>query len=311
MRHVQDVWRAALFVAASELMFASMGAAVKAASAQLPNEVVVFFRNLFGLMALVPWLLRGGLEGLQTEALGLHLLRSLAGLAAMYCFFYSIAHLGLAEAVLVALASPFFIPVIAAAWLGEAVPGRVRWAIPLGFLGVLLILRPGSAVFAWAGVVGLAGAAFAALAKVTIRRLSRTESTTRIVFYFGVIATAASALPLSWAWHTPSPAMWSVLAAGGVFATAGQLLLTRAYATAPAARIGPVTYVAVIFSSLLGWLLWGETLGALGLAGAVLVCCAGMLTTAMRAATTRDALLGVAPLPGRAAAVGDAPASMG
>jgi drug/metabolite transporter (DMT)-like permease len=282
MLYAQNALRGAVLVMASELMFASMGAAVKAASSALPNEVVVFFRNFFGLLALAPWLMQTGIGELRTEVLSLHLLRSAVGLGAMYCFFYSISHLRLAEAVLVALASPFCIPVIAAAWLGEEVPRRARLAIPLGFLGVALILKPGSGVFAWAGVVGLAGAGLAALAKVTIRRMSQTEPTARIVFYFAVVATAASAVPLAWVWRTPTPRLWWMLAASGLFATAGQLLLTRAYAVAPAARIGPVTYVAVLFSSVYGWLLWGEKLGVYSLAGAVVICCAGVLTMTAR-----------------------------
>jgi drug/metabolite transporter (DMT)-like permease len=282
MLYAQNVLRGALLIVASELMFTSMGAAVKMAAAQLPNEVVVFFRNAFGLLALLPWLLRTGAGGLKTGALGLHLLRSLVGLAAMYCFFYSIGRLPLAAAVLVALTAPFFIPIIAAVWLAEGVPMQTRWAIPVGFLGVVLVLKPGPGILAPAALIGLAGAGFAALAKVAIRRMARSEPTIRIVFYFSVVATAASAVPLVWSWKTPTPELWAVLAASGLFATAGQLLLTRAYALAPAARIGPVTYVAVVFSSLYGWVIWGDTLGALGLVGAVLICSAGILTSTPR-----------------------------
>ncbi len=282
MLYAQNVLRGALLIVASELMFTSMGAAVKMAAAQLPNEVVVFFRNFFGLLALLPWLLRTGAGGLRTDALGLHLLRSLVGLAAMYCFFYSIGRLPLAAAVLVALMAPFLIPIIAAVWLAEGVPMQTRWAIPVGFLGVVLVLKPGPGILAPAALVGLAGAGFAALAKVAIRRMARSEPTIRIVFYFSVVATVASAVPLAWSWRTPTPELWAVLATSGLFATAGQLLLTRAYALAPAARIGPVTYVAVVFSSLYGWVIWGDTLGALGLVGAVLICSAGILTSTPR-----------------------------
>lgn len=254
-----------------------MGATIKLLSAQLPSEVIVFFRNFMGLIVLFPWLVRHGLQGLVTDQLRWHLLRALAGLGAMYCFFYSLAHLQLAEAVLLALTSPFFMPLIALFWLGEPVPVKVRWAIGIGFLGVALILQPGFDAISAVAPIALMGAALAALAKVTVRRLSVSESSALIVFYFGIVATLVSAIPLTWAWVTPEPNTWILVVALGVFATAGQLLMTRAFALAPAGQIGPFTYVAVIFASLYGWLWWGEVIEPMMVYGALLIVAAGML----------------------------------
>src|SRR6185503_18600603 len=141
-----DLPRGALLMVASAFLFAAMGEAVKMASAHLSNSMVVFFRNAFGLLALSPWLVRLGVKGLRTVAWREHLVRGLAGLASMYCYFYAIARLGLSEAILLNYSLPLFMPLIARAWLGEAVPARLWRALGLGFLGIVLILRPGVGV---------------------------------------------------------------------------------------------------------------------------------------------------------------------
>jgi drug/metabolite transporter (DMT)-like permease len=262
---------------ASALLFAAMGEAVRMASAQLSNAMVVFFRNAFGLVALLPWLVRLGPEGLRTRAWPEHLVRGLAGLASMYCYFYAIARIGLSEAILLNYSLPLFMPLIARAWLREEIPPRLWRALVLGFLGILLILRPGLAVFRPAALAALVAAVLAALAQVGVRRLTQTEPAARIVFYFAVISTMVSALPLASVWTTPKRSLWSVLVALGVLATLAQLVMTRAYAHAPAAQVGPFIYSAVVFAGLMDWWLWDRVPDAAFVGGAVLVCAAGIL----------------------------------
>jgi len=273
----EDQNLAATLLLGSSLLFASAGAAVKLASATATNEMVVFFRSLFGLVALLPFLVRQGSAALRTAHPRQQVTRALAGLAAMYCFFYAIAHLPLAEAMLLNYSSPLFIPFIAWLWLGEPIPPGIGWAIGTGFVGIALILKPGLGFFTPASVVGLASGLLTATAMVAIRGLAREEPTTRIVFYFGAVCSAASAPPLLWGWRSPSPRTLVLLGAVGALATFGQLLLTRAYALAPAARVGPFTYSTVVFAALLGWLLWGEVPDRLSVVGALLVALAGVL----------------------------------
>jgi drug/metabolite transporter (DMT)-like permease len=258
-------------------MFALTGAAVKVASASVPNEMVVFFRSFFGLVALAPFLVSGGVAGLRTPYLRQHVTRALAGLVAMYCFFYAIAKLPLAEAMMLNYSSPLFIPFIALVWLGEAIPRRIGWALAAGFVGIGLILKPGIGFFSPAAVVGVASGIMTAVAMVSIRGLARYEPTTRIVFYFGAVSSSAALVPAVLAWRAPSPSAYALLALIGLFATSGQLLLTRAYSLAPAARIGPFTYSTVVFAAILGWGLWGEVPDRFSVAGAILVGLAGVL----------------------------------
>jgi len=277
-----DLGRGALSMLASALLFAAMSAAVKAASLELPNPVVVFFRNAFGLLALLPWLLRAESRRLGTRHLPEHAVRGLAGLGSMYCFFYAIAHMGLADAVLLNYSLPLFLPVIERAWLKEPLPRGLGRPLAVGFLGVLLILRPGLGLFRPVALVGLLAALLGALAQVGVRRLTRTEPVIRIVFYFGLIATLFSALPLAWQWRTPRPAAWGVLLATGLLATLGQLFLTRAYSHAPAGRVGPFIFTGVVFAGVIDWILWGTLPHAFSVAGALLVGAAAILALRLR-----------------------------
>lgn len=267
-----DLRRGAFHAVYAAAAFAITGACIKAASTDTGNEVVVFIRCAVSLIALAPWLLRQGLSGVRTQRLGGHLWRAAFGVAAMYSFFYAIARLPLAEAMLLTYSTPLWVPFIAWFWIQERPPLVVFPAILLGLVGIGLIVKPGGqAIDGWAGLVGAGSGILAGCAMVSIRRISDTEPAPRIVFYFALMATAISAVPLLWAWEMPSPTSLALLVGAGLFATVGQLNLTRAYSLAPAARVGPYTYFAVLFSALLAWGLWDEAPDRWSLLGAVLV----------------------------------------
>ena len=275
MAHEYDLRRGALYMVVSALLFALMSVAVKIASASLPNVVVVFFRSGFGLLTLIPFIV--GLD-LRTSQVREHLIRSLAGIASMYCFFYTIAHMRLADAVLLNYSLPIFIPFVESAWLGEAFPRRLWIPVVVGFLGVIVILRPGSGLMQPVALLGVASALFAAVAQVGVRRLTRTEPVARIVFYFAIIATFLSAFPTVADWRAPQGLVWLAAAAMGLSATLGQLAMTRAYAHAPASQVGPFVYSSVVFAAGLDWLFWRKLPDAFTVAGGALVVAAGMLS---------------------------------
>jgi len=275
MAHEYDLRRGGLYMVASALLFALMSVAVKIASASLPNVVVVFFRSGFGLLTLLPFII--GVE-LRTTQVREHLIRSLAGIASMYCFFYTIAHMRLADAVLLNYSLPIFIPFVESVWLGEAFPRRLWIPVLVGFLGVIVILRPGSGLMQPVALLGVASALFAAVAQVGVRRLTRTEPVARIVFYFAIIATVLSALPTVASWRAPHGLVWLAAAAMGLTATLGQLAMTRAYAHAPASQVGPFVYSSVVFAAGLDWLFWRKLPDAFTVAGGALVVAAGILS---------------------------------
>ncbi len=262
----------AAFAVAAAAAFAVMAACVKTASASVNNETVVFFRSASGLLILLPWLLKRGAAALRTQRLDGHLWRAALGISAMYAFFYAIAHLNLAEAMLLTYSTPLYIPFIAWLWIRERPPAIVFPSVALGFGGIALIVKPDAEGFvSFASVAGVLSGACAAAAWVSIRRIADTEPAVRIVFYFSALSTLVSAIPLLWAWRAPSGAVWLWLGATGIFATAGQFCLTRAYSLAAAARVGPYTYTSVIFAGLIGWALWNERPDAASVLGMTLV----------------------------------------
>lgn len=271
----------ALLVVLSGFLFALMGALIKEASTQVPSAVTVFFRNFFGLLILLPWI-RLRKVSIRTRSFHLHALRALAGLTAMYCFFYAIAHLDLAEAVLLNYTLPLFMPFIAFFWLGEEVPPSLKAAVIIGFVGVAFILKPGGGVFEPAALIGLSAGVLGALAQVTIRRLTATEPVTRIVFYFASIATVVSFLPLLRLSFTLNARILITLFLAGLCGTVAQLLLTGGYAGAPASRVGPFIYSSVVFAALFDWWIWDQVPDLLSITGALLVCGGGILARAKR-----------------------------
>jgi drug/metabolite transporter (DMT)-like permease len=289
----------ALFVLGASFMFAMVGTLVKVVSTSLNNEMVVFFRNVCSLIFILPWFVYSRPSGgIKTSCLRLHLLRSVAGLGAMYCFFYAIAQLRLSEAFLLSCASPLFIPLIAYVWMREQVTYNAKGAIIAGFIGIVLILKPGFGIFRPAMLVALATGVLVALAMVTIRRMSFSEPAIRIVFYFTIFSTVISAGPLFWSWQSPLPEIWWLLILIGLLAAVGQFFLTKGYSMAPAAQVSPLTYGNVVFATIIGWIYWGETMDMLTWAGALLVCMAGIITTRRTEAHVLvDAAVGKTPDP--------------
>ncbi len=281
MLYRQNLLLGALFILLAELFFASMGAAVKQVTAELPSEMAVFMRNLFGLALMLPLALRSGVSGLKTGIFHIHLLRALVGVSAIYCFFYALSQLQLADGMLLKMTAPLFMPLIALVWLGEALRKAILFALLVGFLGVILVLNP-EGEFSRVALVGLLGGALAALAKVTLRRLGRSEPSVRVVFYFALLSTLVSTLPMFWHWQNPDLSQWGLFALVGLMGTLGQLCMTRGYAIAKAAAISPFTYASVLFGAAYGYLFWDESLSLQFIVGALLIAAAGILALRFR-----------------------------
>lgn len=277
--------RGAVAMILSSLAFTLMGVCIQICAQSLPNGMVVFFRNFAGLCFLSPIVMKGGLEVLRTQHIKEHLLRGTAGLASMYCFFYALGHLRLADATLLNYTLPLFIPVVESLWLGEPMSPRLALPLGLGFLGVVVVLRPGSGLMTAAAGLGLIAGFLSAVAQTGVRRLTQTEPTVRIVIYFALMGTTISAISLPFVWVTPKPAVWIVIVAMGLAATTGQLLMTKAYSHAPASQIGGFVYTGVIFAALMDWLRLGTVPEPLFFVGAALVMAAGALMFRMASRT--------------------------
>jgi drug/metabolite transporter (DMT)-like permease len=258
------------------LLFALMSLTVKLLSASLPNAMVVFLRSSLSLLILLPTMSRGGLEQLRTQQLPEHIARGALGMAAMYCFFFGIARLGPAEALLLNYSLPLFLPFVERVWLAAPVPRGIWKPLLIGIFGLLLILKPGLGLFRPAALVGLLGALFAATAQVGVRRLTLTESVTKIVFYFSLSSTVISLGPALFSWITPTAQTIPLVAGMVVCGTAAQLAMTRAYQLAPATRVGPFIYGSVAFAALFDWILFAHRPDAVSSCGTALIVVAGI-----------------------------------
>ncbi len=267
----------ALYMTAASVAMALVGTSVKWATDGLPAPVVVFFRNFFGLVVLLPWLVTPGGIQPRTPVLRLHLLRCLFGLCAMYTYFFAISRLHLASAVALNFTSPLWIPFVARLWLGEPVTRRMLAASAVGLAGVWAIRTPDSNVLSLAGAAGLVSAFAASAALVGVRRLNLAgEPTGRIVFYFALGSMLLTALPLPFCWVTPAPQQWLALGLTGALASLAQFLLTRGFARAPAGVAAVFYYGTVPAAAFFGWLFWDEVLQPRFYLGAGLICAAGI-----------------------------------
>lgn len=280
-RSVRPLQGAAL-LALSALLFSCMGVLIREASATVNNENIVFFRNIVGVIFFLPLLLSKGLKPFKTKRLKSHLMRTSYGLAAMYCFFYAIAHLPLADAMVFTYSAPVFTPIIAYLWLKEPLTRRMLAFSLLGLIGVILVAKPSDALFSNLSLVGLAASLLAATAFVSIREMSDTEPAYRMVFYFALFSSLISAVPLLWAWQPLSSEQLLLLCAAGLVAALAQIIMSRAYSLAPPGLIGPVAYLAIVFAGVLSLLRWSEVPDLTSIFGAVLIFTASMLSVFWR-----------------------------
>jgi drug/metabolite transporter (DMT)-like permease len=266
-----------LFVILGEVFFTTMGMIIKTLGENIPSYQLVFYRNVFAVMVLAPFIFRQRLTHVKTKRIGMHLIRSVSGLMAMYCFFYALANIELANAMLLKLTGPIFIPIIATLWIHEKVSLKTYLGIAIGFMGVIVFLDP-TAEIQMASVIGLIGGALAAGAKVAIRKMSDTEPTARIVFYFAFFGALISSVPMMTnETYSPNNHEWLLLIGLGLVGTVGQFFLTKAYHMAPASQVGPFTYSSLLWASLAGWLFWDEWPASNVFMGAALIITAGLV----------------------------------
>lgn len=264
-------------LAAASFLFATTGAIIRVLSADVVTEVVVFYRNAVGLVLFVPVLLRFGLAYFKTEKIGIHLFRSLAGMSAMYAFFYAIAHYSLADAMLFVYASPVFVPVFAHFMLGEKVGGKHYGIALLGLAGIAIVFQPGAGIWSMLGI-GLLCTFMSATAFVVVRKLSFTEPAERVVFYFTLFGTAISVIPMFWVEQSLTTQNLGLLVLVGLLTTTAQWFLSRGYGYAPAGKIAPVSYLTVVLAGIYGWLFWDEVPTLLAIVGYGVVFVAILLT---------------------------------
>ncbi len=275
------------FKVMSVCVFVAMAALIKATSAHVPPGQAVFFRSLFAMPVIVTWLLlRGELRyGLRTRAPLGHVWRGLVGTAAMGLGFTGLGLLPLPDVTAIGYAAPLLVVIFAAMFLGEEVRAFRLSAVALGLVGVLIVLSPRMSVGSEAldiretlgAVVVLGGAVCAALAQVFVRKLTMTEGTAAIVFWFSVTATLLSLLTIPWGWVWPAPSELAMLVTAGLLGGVGQIFLTSSYRLADASLIAPFEYASMLLALAVGFFVFDEIPTVTMLIGAGIIISAGVL----------------------------------
>lgn len=280
--------RAILAILLAGLLYAGMGACVKAVADELPLAQVVLGRNLFALPVLLPLLLRGGRKGLAMRAPALHAQRLLWGFIGMATAFHGYRYLPLTTVTALGFTMPLILALLAVPLLGERMDKARALCAVAGFGGVLLMVRPGEGGALAPALVVLAGAFAWAMAMITIRRMGAGgESGVAIVFWFSLgcaLVALVWSLP-GWVW--PTGRQWGLLALVGAVAALAQMLMTDAYRSADPTLVAPFEYSAIIWTTALGALLWADWPDGWDLLGVAVLIGAGLLLWRREAALRR------------------------
>lgn len=282
--------RAAGWTLLSSICMVSFTAIGKHLTTELPVTVITFFRSVLGIFVLAPWFLRVGLTGLRTRQLPLLVARGLNTLLGLYCVFAAVALLPLADVVAIMYSKPIFASIAAVLILREIMYGA-RWrGVLFGFVGMLLIIRPGLTEWNMGVLYALGAMAAGAFTIISVKFLTRTEPPDRIVAYTVIIMILGSLVPalLNWVLPTLEQLLW--LAALGALATGFQRCIARALAAADAIVVLPFEFLRLLTAVAIGYLFFGEIADAWTWSGGIVIFGAALYV--VRAESARNKLIG-------------------
>lgn len=243
---------------AAGAVIATLWGVLRAASETMHPLFMVFWRSIFGVLVLAPFFVHSGIANLRTKHLGLHFGRSLCGFGAMMGIFYSIAHIPLSQAMAINYSGPLFASIGAVLILGEAMRVPRIIALGVGFIGMLVVMRPGVQEIGPGTLAAIFGAVCMAGSLLFIKKLSDTEANTAIIVYGNTLSLPVAFFvalqfwqPLGWV-----EVGWLVLI--GILSTLAQWLLNRALSLAEASAVLPVDFLRIVFVTIIGALIFAE-----------------------------------------------------
>ena len=218
----------------------------------------VFCRLFFAFIILLPLALHAGIGAIATTQIKIYVLRSISGIIAMWMWFYAVTLIPIGEQTAFSFLAPLFTTIGATLFLGEVVRLR-RWiAILIGFIGALIIIRPGIIELSLGHVVAIATALAFGCSMLILKHLTRKDDPLIIVFISHLIMMPLALLPALYVWEWPQFEVWMILIATGPVAVIGHVTLTKAYKLADASFVAGVDYARLPFAVLFGWILFGE-----------------------------------------------------
>ena len=275
-------------------LMASVSAAIFSVFVRLATEHIdplqaVFFRNFFGLLLIAPLAFRAGIAPLKTKRLPMFVLRAVLSMGAMSFWFSAIAYMPLAEATTLNFTVPLFGTVLAAIFLGEAVRKYRVAALLAGFIGVVIIIRPGSETMQLASLLQIAAAICMASAGLTIKSLSKTENPTTIILYMMALTTPMTLIPALIVWETPSLEALGLMLAGAFMANITQICNTNAFRVYDYGFVIGFNYLRLPFVLVIALVMFGEVPEIWLLPGACLIIGSALFIARREAKLNREA----------------------
>lgn len=263
----------------STILFVSVDAVIKQAGKTVHPFEVGFFRNVFGFLFLLPALVRSNFAGLATRRIKLHFLRGALGVGATLTFFYALTIVPLVEVISIS----FFVPVLAvifAVFLLNEKPTPLRWLCVLGgFVGAMIIIRPGFVDVSIGTLIVLLSAILNAAIFIVVKRLSSTESSLTISAWMCIFVGTMS-FPFAVAfWTWPTPMEWVLLAAIGVLATSAQYAVAEAFRNAETNAMMPAEFLKLIWATAFGFFFFDEVSDLFVYLGAVVIIVSNLVST--------------------------------
>jgi drug/metabolite transporter (DMT)-like permease len=282
--------RAALWMIGSCAMMSVLAAIARhlSLSGMHPN-MIAFFRMALALICMMPWAVHAGWRGVRTDMPGLYCFRALISCGALMTWVWAVSLIPLAEMTALSFLAPIFATIGAAVFLKEIVRAQ-RWtATIVGFIGAMIIIRPGLIDLSAGSWIALASAGFVGVSILNIKTLSRTESPNKVVFYMSALMTPLTLVPALFIWEMPDPALWGWILAIGPISVIAHITLVKAYSLADASAVVPFDFSRLPFAVVIGWLAFGEIADVWTWIGAVVIF-SSSLFIARREAAQRRAL---------------------
>lgn len=282
-----DNKRGALWMLVAALTMTLQSAIVKDLGATIDSFEIAFFRGLFGTLLVLPVAIRRLHLRDLSHNLGLHTGRTIAGVTSLICTFYAFTAMPLADATAIMFTMPVFMIVLAVVFLGESAGWWRTTATLIGFLGVVIVVRPGTAAFDPVSLIALFGALLHAVVGVFVKKMARVEPPELIMLYFSLLATAVFFLPTLYVWHSPTPGELASLGAVAVLGIVNQVCFIAACRVGEMTVVAPIDYTRLLFAGILGYAVFGEIPDGIAAIGALFIIASGFLILRTSAASRR------------------------
>ena len=275
-----DVARGTRLMIFAAFLLASGATSARFATDGMDVFLVVFWTNLWMFIIMSVWMaVSRPTGGIRTQKLSKHLLRSVFTYGALVTYFYALANIPFASAVVLQSTGPVFVPILAFVIFRRLADRYVWLGVLISFVGMVMIVQPDRLGISLGEAAALLAAISGAAAALVIWSLATTEPVARQMFYFSLFALLLSALPLPWIWQRPAFSQLIPIMAVAAFTITGQFFYAKAFSVAPGDKVITWSYMAIVFAAIFGFFFWGEPIRMLAAGGTILVVAGAHLAT--------------------------------